>query len=388
MLIDNCGVHAGDFHKMFDDILKQRMKDGKEVTPQDKENLDYLLFNAYKEILIDSPNEEIAEDSLNNLQKMLSSGTVEILDIPKISKSINEQVVDDYNGKQKADIHIHNIGSITNDTNDVDYKKIENQNISSIKTAAAIGTTVALYEVDKTLINSMCTKSMEASHKNTYESARNGNEDSINTLDLVRKASNYIVAKDRLNPKGREKGALALIEQLLHSDNPEAKEMAMKVASKLELKDITKNGELDIVKVKERLQKEVPKLNIDDLNERGKRSALDRKEKIMGMSSESYKEDVERLAERKRITMFTQNYMKAIRLNQMEEAGRLIRADTNLAEKSLVFQKRIYENFIQKKGKENDTLRKSIVLLSSKIKRDKETEEQQPSKIENNDEER
>lgn len=387
MLIDNCGAYAGNFHKMYDDIIKQRMKGGKEVTPQDKENLDFMLFNAYKEILVDSPNEDIATDSLNNLQKMLSSGNVEILDIPKISKSINEQVIDDYNDKQKNDNPTNDIRSTSNNRINENYNEFENQNINYTKTAAVIGTAVALYEIDKDLINSMCTKRMEDSHKDTYEKAKSGDENSINALDVVRKASNYILAKDRLNPKGRDKGALALIEQLLTINTPYTMEMARNVADRFELKDITKEGNLDIDKVRGKLQQKVPNLDIKALNERGKENALIRKDKVLCISSDVYRQDIENMAERARIIMFTKDYGKAIKSGEIDKAESLVMANMDLAQKSLALQEKLYTNFIQTKGKENDFLRNNIETLNSMIQKDKQ-KQVQPSKIENNNEER
>ena len=366
MKIDDCGAFSKNLNKILDEFVKKEKKEGKEVTQFEINAFDTALFNAYENIKsISSNNEEIISDSMAELQQLMNSGYVNISDISKIATSITEDVVKENKIKTEFD------NTATTVISGVAAYNVANHTAAVVDVATV--TTTALYEVDKTLIDSMCTEKMEILHKDIYNRAKNNDKEAIVELDLVKKASNFILSKDKLNAKGKEVGALVLASQLLKLNTPEAIEMAKQLVDKFEIKDVKENGNVDLKKVREKLKELKPGLNIDRIEENCEKSAIDRKDKIIATSSDSYRRDVENLVERKKILGFMQEYRKDIDSNKQNEAEKLVSCNYELAKKALYLQKRLCENAHQK-GKENELFELSTKKLEEIVAKNKRIE--------------
>lgn len=186
MLIDNCGSLAGNFHEIYDNTLQKRAKAGKDTSDQDKKNIDFFLYEAYKKICVNSPNAEVVVKSMEALQKKLSQGNTDILDIPKIAVSINSQLTEDYIAHSRNNIDSYAVtGNNVNNYNE--YTGNETISETSIIAGVSVVSTVELYKsnIQKIANSDFSEWSKKGLEKNITE-AKQGNETANQNIMQIR----------------------------------------------------------------------------------------------------------------------------------------------------------------------------------------------------------
>ena len=219
---------------------------------------------------------------------------------------------------------------------------------------------------------------MQEYHKNTYENAKNGNKDSVMVLNLINKATNYMAVSEKLNPKGKEAGALALISQLIQTGDKEAEVMAENLVKHFGIESVLENGQVDIDKVKNRFEEIKPGHKLDDTFKRLEESSIKNKDKILERSSDSITTTVQSIIERKHMREFDKALGKVLEEGDIAAAEILIESNLELAKKSSEEHERIYESFIKGKKSENEKFKSRRMILSSTLRRISQTQIKNP----------
>lgn len=321
MEIDNCGCHSEKLTQIFNNIMDMKRRNGEKATIYSINKLDMDLYNAYQKILYVAQNTtdggNVISKSLSAFQKAVESGSIDTVHISEIAEEIAINTV------------MNEERGISND----------------IAIAEGIAGAAVLGIVEQNIINSMCTEKMENMHKVTYQDAVNGDEKAIAVLDLINKGAKYIAISDKLNPKGKEAGALALIIQLTQTGNQEAIEMAKNIADQFGLEDILQEDRIDLEKANSRFSEIRPNHNIQETSKRISQNAIDNKERVISSSSESFRESVTEDFIEKKINEFRRTLTKAIEEGDNEKVTSLINGNPDLAKQTLEADSDIYERF-------------------------------------------
>lgn len=364
MQIDNCGKNSEKLMNVYSRIMDANSKEKNNGKNPSAEELDEMLYIAYKRMLGVTGDMGVIAISLNNLEKMVEIGRIEIADIGNIAEhvvrnTIKEEVPHiDFDGDNLVTQAALETGIILADELIKDYEKPT--------------------EFDNNLINTICTEKMQEYHKNTYENAKNGNKDSVMVLNLINKATNYMAVSEKLNPKGKEAGALALISQLIQTGDKEAEVMAENLVKHFGIESVLENGQVDIDKVKNRFEEIKPGHKLDDTFKRLEESSIKNKDKILERSSDSITTTVQSIIERKHMREFDKALGKVLEEGDIAAAEILIESNLELAKKSSEEHERIYESFIKGKKSENEKFKSRRMILSSTLRRISQTQIKNP----------
>lgn len=312
MEIDNCGKHSEKLNEIMDDIIEQNRRKKEKFSVFEIGQLDRSLFESYQKILSMSPDGDSIAKALNYFGEQVKNGNVDINQMTKIAAE----------SAAKA------------------QEEIESNQVSTENVASAVANTVlldaALYHaMENSLIEEICSPEMEEAHRETYENAEQGDAKALITLDLINRAKTYMVYSDKLNEKGKEAGALALIAQLTDAGTPEAVMMAKKMVEYFGIKDVlSQDGNIDIEAVKSRFGEKAPHVDIDKVEEKMSQRAVDNKDKLLEISSSSLMKDIMDRFRKREVTDYRRAVKDALDRGDREEARRLASERPDLAKEA------------------------------------------------------
>ena len=337
MQIDNCGSNSEILASIYNSIMEKNIGEGKNALIS-ADDLDDYLFVAYQRMLSVTRDNGIIAQSLKNLGKMVEHGNIKIEDIANVATMVTIATMEDKHAAMSTETNI-DISMIAVMTDSIVLEKLT-QNMEKVT------------DFELEIINNLCTEEMMRLHKDTFESAKNGNDKSVITLDLVNKAINYMTMSEKLNPKGKEAGALALMYQLLDVGEEEARAMADKLAKHFDITEVEENGELNADKVKSRFEEIKPNCNIEEVKKREQATANNSKNEIIEKSARSINTSIVETIEKKKIREFNSILNETISNNDRKLIDNFIQSNIRLARKSLVGHEMIYDKFIKGKKAE------------------------------------
>ena len=346
MKIDECGIYSKQLKQIYSTILVKSSEKGE--TQESTEYLDSELYNAYQEILRVSDNPNTIAKAMYSFSKRVESGNVSIADLAAVATDVAVEAF-------------------------VDDNKLLENNLAEegVAESLAIMTILGmpLNENEKETVAILCSDEMEASYKDVFEKANNGDETSQKVKDLINRAESYIVNRDKLNPKGADSGAIALIFQLTSTGDEAALLLAKKIASTFGLDEVLENGNVAIDKVREAWAQRQPNKDLDSIVQRHNKYVTENKDTIVNKGVASNRENVAKKLEERRILEFSRQVQSALKQGNVGEVARLVKDNVILAQKAFENDTELYSKFgVDKKGGEN--LYKRIVTIGSMLGRD------------------
>ena len=154
--------------EILENYIKAEKKAGREVTQFEINSFDTALCNTIDNIRSVSEDEQVIEESMNNLQQLMKSGNMNIADMPKIATSVTEEVAKEVETKRQISDTVSNIIDTTAST-------LVNGVVIPVAASTAISVTVA-NTVDK-ISNFEFNQDVIRNVDNKITQARNGNED-------------------------------------------------------------------------------------------------------------------------------------------------------------------------------------------------------------------
>lgn len=345
MKIDGCGIYAEQLKQIYLTILAKSSEKGE--TQASTEYLDSELYNAYQEILRVSDNPNTIAKTMLIFSKRVESGIVNTADLSTVATDVALEAV---------------------------FEEENLLNNNSVKDAAeslAIITILGmpLTENEKETVAILCSDEMEASYKNVFEKANNGDEASQRVKDLINRAESYVVNRDKLNPKGAESGAIALIFQLTSTGDEAAVILAKKIAATFGLDEVLENGNVAVDKVREAWSQRQPNKDLDEIVQRHNGYVTKNKDAIVNKGVASNRENVAKKLEERRILEFSRQVQNALKQENVGEVSRLVKCNVLLAQKAFEKDIDLYSRFgVDKKGGEH--LYKRIVTIGSMLGQD------------------
>ena len=328
MQIDSCGKFSEILGEILDEKLKEMRLAGEKITIYKINTLDMGLFEAYQKILSIAKDGDTITKALQYFGEQAKLGNLDITYMTEIAGNSAMQA----------------------------RKEIEMQaRISNGITAASVGVMAlaSFNMMESCLIDNICTNKMEQMHKETFEKARNGDTNSINVLDLVNRSASYLAMSDKLNPNGRDAGALALISSLVRTQDKQALEMASNLVEHFGLTNVADENGISIEKVEKEFGRRFPNINLSSVSERMATNAIDNKSKVLERSTESFRETVIDKIDRKKIIAFRKQYGKYVEEGNQGLAEKLVKDNPELAEKAFDFWSNIHKKYILGKKPEN-----------------------------------
>ena len=345
MKIDECGIYAEQLKQIHSTILKKRNENGE---PQvSTEYLDQELYDAFQKILSIATNPNAIAIAMNNFSKRVERGNASIEDLSVMATEAAMEVI----------------------IEETEYSN--NEPSEAVAESLAIMTILGmpLNENEKETVAILCSDEMEASYKDVFEKANNGDETSQKVKDLINRAESYIVNRDKLNPKGADSGAIALIFQLTSTGDEAALLLAKKIASTFGLDEVLENGNVAIDKVREAWAQRQPNKDLDSIVQRHNKYVTENKDTIVNKGVASNRENVAKKLEERRILEFSRQVQSALKQGNVGEVARLVKYNVILAQKAFENDTELYSKFgVDKKGGEN--LYKRIVTIGSMLGRD------------------
>ena len=345
MKIDECGIYAEQLKQIHSTILKKRNENGE---PQvSTEYLDKELYDAFQKILSIATNPNAIAIAMNNFSKRVESGNASIEDLSVMATEAAMEVI----------------------IEETEYSN--NEPSEAVAESLAIMTILGmpLTENEKETVAILCSDEMEASYKDVFEKANNGDETSQKVKDLINRAESYIVNRDKLNPKGADSGAIALIFQLTSTGDEAALLLAKKIASTFGLDEVLENGNVAIDKVREAWAQRQPNKDLDSIVQRHNKYVTENKDTIVNKGVASNRENVAKKLEERRILEFSRQVQSALKQGNVGEVARLVKYNVILAQKAFENDTELYSKFgVDKKGGEN--LYKRIVTIGSMLGRE------------------
>lgn len=344
MQIDDCGIHSERLKKMHADIVEYSAKNGKNINSSRYNEIDMELYNAYQMILRIARDGGSISTALNDLESLINNGNVEISNLSKIATDVAVKAVA---------------------ANEQSGLWEENKQISNVTAAIAIATIINSEKENK-LMDSICSKEMEALHNETYNKALRGDTNSIAVIDLIDRASNYLVISDKLNSKGKEAGALALVAQLMDTNSKEAEIMAQNLVQSFSIDSVIENGVINLDRVRERFESICPGKKIESIVQKHKENVEEGK--ISAESSNpSFKSAFAQKIEKKKIKEFLKLFRNAVETGDEGLVEELVKTNIELAKKACISLNNTYGKFIQGKKQEPENFKLTRLKLGEVV---------------------
>ena len=328
MQIDSCGKFSDMLNEILDEKINDMKLNGEKITLYKINTLDMGLFEAYQKILSIAEDGDTITKALQYFSEQSRLGNVDIPYMTKIAESSAIQAKEDIEMQTKI------------------------SNGITIVSAGAIA--LSAYNImEANLIENICTSKMEDMHKETFNKAKMGDEKAVNVLDLINRSAAYLSMSDKLNSKGKDAGALALISHLVRTQDKQAIEMAKDIAEHFGLNDIIDENGISIERVEAEFGKRFPKINLEEVSQRMSKNAIANSSKVLEKSQESFRGTVEGKIETKKINEFRRQLGNYLKTGKSEEAEELVRANSELAEKAFDFWDDFHREYIVGKKPEN-----------------------------------
>ena len=346
----NCGSFSDKLINISDKIYEKR-KISEPITNDTKDIVDQEIFQAYQKILSVCKNFDEISLIISNFDKSIESGNINIDAV--VNDAIETQI---FNNSEK-DFNVENNTDLEKE-NDKLKESIENNIFNNVVKI-------------ENIFDSDFSDNLDVS----IEKARNGDEKSIESVELIGKVTNFIANFPKLDEKS-ERGALAWMMRLSCCESDVAKQLLEKMAAQygydfytidsnnqkiFNQESFEKYFEEKIGKVNEKIAKD-GKSRFEELNKNDAQKAIETKKYTESpVSSKSLKEQI---TENAKINNYRKIINSALSNNDMEQLEKLAREDSGIFKKVIMEQIDVY-NWLTEKVKDVTEVQERISVLSN-----------------------
>lgn len=266
--MSNSGAWSGDHYEqleeMYETIVASEKLSGRTITAKDETRIRAEIGEAYNEV-IRCFDKENADPSIItytiNLMKSTVATTNDLRNISQLAVAISESTIGALYLVNELQENERNKNAYEVDINDRDKESKDQEEL--------------LEKIDIRLsddvVEALCSSENEQAFDKLNKRALAGDKDAIIAVDLIRKSIHYLYseADGHIKAKGRDLGALALVDKLITTGEEAALTSAEQIINVFNLErydiyDMDKNGQnvINVDKVRDEFRKKTEMIHV------------------------------------------------------------------------------------------------------------------------------